>query len=125
MSDEVVETFARIARANMKDYAKWGASGGTLKDSEVIPDEVAICIQEVSQGPNGVRFKLHSKVDALTALAKHLHLFEDEESRRQTRPIQINIIEGAQPRVVNGEDGEFPEPTNRQGDRRIEIRLPE
>ncbi len=124
-ADEVVEAFSRIARANMKDYAQWGSSGVTLRDSKVIPDELAACVQEISEGPNGVRFKLHSKAEALTALAKYFNLFEDPDTRRQTRAVTINIIEGRQgPKVINGEDQEPPPPERGEG-RRIEIRLPE
>ncbi len=124
-ADEVVEAFSRIARANMKDYAEWGSSGVTLRDSKAIPDELAACVQEISEGPNGVRFKLHSKAEALTALAKYFNLFEDPDTRRQTRAVTINIIEGRQgPKVINGEDEEPPPPEPGDG-RRIEIRLPE
>ena len=124
-ADEVVEAFSRIARANMKDYAEWGSSGVTLRDSKAIPDEFAACVQEISEGPNGVRFKLHSKAEALTALAKYFNLFEDPETRRQTRSVTINIIEGkASPKVINGEDDEPPPPDPGDG-RRIEIRLPD
>lgn len=80
-ADEVLLSLARIARANMQDYAEWGPNGVTLKDSASMPAAAAACVAEVSQSVTQaggrISFKLHDKVKALELLGKHLGLFLD------------------------------------------------
>ncbi len=48
-------------------------------DSTEIPPALRAAVSDVQQTANGVRIKLHSKIQALDALAKHLGLFREEE----------------------------------------------
>ncbi len=84
-ADRVIEEYAKIAFANMADYAAVGPALETLT-----PNQTA-AIAEVSQTANGaVRIKLHDKKSALDSLAKHLGLFIDrhELTGRDGTPLQ-------------------------------------
>ena len=51
----------------------------TLRDSADVPPAMRAAVSEVRQTASGISVKLHSKVAALDALAKHLGLFREEE----------------------------------------------
>ena len=80
----VVEEYARIAFADMRHFAEVGPDGVTLKSSAEWADADAAAVSEVgetvSKEGGSLRFKLHNKVAALDALAKHLRMFGDEPS---------------------------------------------
>ena len=79
--EQVVAEFKRIAFANPRLIASWNADGVTLHDSEGLSDDAAAAIAEVSETPTKIgkamRFRLHDKVAALTALGRHLGMFVD------------------------------------------------
>lgn len=75
-ADDVLEELRKVAFSRITDYVKFGPSGIVLKSSDEMPDDVAACVQMVSEtvtrDGGTVNFKLHSKVDALKTLLQHL-----------------------------------------------------
>ena len=81
----------------MRDFAEWNKTKVELKDSKTLTREQAMCVSELHQTvtENGgtIRFKLHNKVDALTALAKHLGMFPTRVEQGVVQvPVQFNIV---------------------------------
>lgn len=76
--DRVLKEFARIAFSNMRDFARWGASGVDFKEAEEISEDDAACIKEINETTDehggSLKIKLHDKHPALVWLAKHLGL---------------------------------------------------
>jgi phage terminase small subunit len=75
-ADRVLEELARIAFADIRDFATWTEEGVTLHAPDAIPDDAAAAIAEISQRGGAPRIRLHDKKAALLALARHLGLFE-------------------------------------------------
>ncbi len=79
-AERVIAEYVKLASSRITDYLTFRSGGVTLLNSEQIAGHRLDAIAEVSEvlgkeGYRGVRFKLHSKVDALDALGKHLGLF--------------------------------------------------
>jgi phage terminase small subunit len=98
--DRVVLELARLAFADMRDFATWGEGGVRLRPSEELTEEQAACVSEIVETPGkGVRVKLHGKTQALAALARHLGATEgrkakgaagnDDEPADGTRPVTV------------------------------------
>ena len=83
VADQVVRELARVAFSDMRCFAKWGPTGVTLLSSDQLSDDAAACVAEVSQtisvGGGSIRFKLHSKPQALQQLGNHLGIFKDRD----------------------------------------------
>ncbi len=76
-ADRVLEEYARIAFADIRNYADWNKKGVTLRAPDELSDDDAAAVAEVTPGAGGgARLKLHDKKVALNALARHLGLFE-------------------------------------------------
>lgn len=85
----VIEEYKKIAFTDMRNYAMWGPAGVKLMDSKLLTSDEAACIAEVSESTTGgsIKFKLHNKIAALDALAKHLGLFDPPmEAEGQINP---------------------------------------
>lgn len=96
-ADKVIREYARIAFANMRTYLKFGPDGVEIADSETLSDDDMAAVAEVTQtvtecGRN-IKFKLHSKTEALRDLGRHLALFVDrnEHTGKGGGPIIIDI----------------------------------
>lgn len=80
-ADQVVAELAKVAFSRMGDFVTWGPGGVTLRDSASLSPDAAACVAEVSettsQGGGSLKFKLHSKTQALELLGRHLGLFKD------------------------------------------------
>jgi phage terminase small subunit len=80
--ERVIAELALIAFSDMYDYVTWGPEGVTLRDSQTLDARARRVVGEVSQtitlAGGTVKFKLHSKVDALDKLARHLDLYGDK-----------------------------------------------
>ena len=91
-AERVLREYARIAFADSRQIMSWGPDGVTLRDSTELTDDEAAAVAEVAEtlgtdkGGGSIRLKTHSKIAALEALAKHLHLFPDQviDQRQQT-----------------------------------------
>ncbi len=118
-ADRVLEEFARIAFADIRDYATWGPDGVSLRAADEIADGDSAAIVEVSVSSRGKtpRLKLHDKKAALNALARHLGLFDapppsagattpgDETARLRAKLMErIAALAAAPEKPGNGED---------------------
>ena len=74
--ERILEGYRRIAFGDMRSVMEWNSSGITLKDSEVLNDEDAAMIAEISevttQLGGTVRIKMHDKLRALEGIRKLL-----------------------------------------------------
>lgn len=71
------------------------APGATvkLKALEDMPEELLPAIAEISETRDGIRIKLHNKLDALDKLARLLRLYDAEnESSKSTTIENLNVI---------------------------------
>jgi phage terminase small subunit len=97
-ADRVIEEYARIAFADLRDFLDWGPNGVTLRAKEHLSDWQAGAIADIEPpGANGkgARLRLHDKKAALDALARHLGLF-----RPTDQPAEGPTIDGRDPREV-------------------------
>lgn len=82
-AERVLKEYAKIAFAEMSDFANWNGKTIKLKDSKELTSEQRAAVAEVTQTQSGLKVKLHDKKGALDSLARHLGLFVDK--------IQINL----------------------------------
>ncbi|MGH7035838.1 MAG: terminase small subunit [Stellaceae bacterium] len=97
-ADRVIEEYARIAFADLRDFLDWGPKGVTLRAKEHLNDWQAGAVADIEPpGANGkgARLRLHDKKAALDALARHLGLF-----RPNDQPSEEPTIGGRDPRAV-------------------------
>lgn len=82
-ADRVIAEIAKIAFADPRKVMTWGPGGVELKDSETLTDADAAIVSEVSesisQSGSSIKVKLHSKLDALEKLAKHIGVYESDK----------------------------------------------
>lgn len=96
--DRVLAELARVAYADMRDFAEWGPEGVTLKPSAQLSEDAALAVAEVSQretkGGRQVTFKLHDKLGALIQLGRHLGMFTDkaELSTKDGQPLAVQQV---------------------------------
>ena len=98
-AERVLGELSRVAYSDMRDYAEWGPDGVRLKPSDGLSDLHAAAVAEVSETTSkdggSLKFKLHDKLGALTALAKHLRLLDGAGIDDLGRPLAIQINIGA------------------------------
>ena len=75
----VIDQLRQVASSNMSNVAEWDGASVTLKDSEDLPSDITAAVAEVSQTKEGVKIKLHSKLDALTKLGQKHGLFIERQ----------------------------------------------
>ena len=100
-ADRVVQEYARVAFANMGDYLTFGPDGPVVRDLATLTPGQCAAIREVAQAHtgsgNGVRIRLHDKLAALAALARHLGLNAPERlASKYTRADQISPLEAGE-----------------------------
>ena len=78
-TERLIEEYARIAFAEMGDFATWGPNGVKLKDSAELTEDQRRAVAEVWQTETGVRLKHHDKKGALDSLGKHLQMFVERK----------------------------------------------
>lgn len=86
--ERIAREYARIAFADLRDLVEWGPEGVNLRPSSELTDDQAAAVSEVSEtrGRNpSRRLKLHSKTEALDALARQLGMYPDK------REISLNL----------------------------------
>lgn len=77
--DRVLIEYGRMAFANLRDFADWGAKGLILREKSELTEADAAAIAEIRPGDSngkGGKIKLYDKKAALDALARHLGLFD-------------------------------------------------
>lgn len=90
--DRVVKELARIAFADVTDYAyvmqaiierdgvKVPVESAVIKETYDLTDDQRAAIASIKQGANGVEIKLHDKIKALELLGRHIGMFNDKLS---------------------------------------------
>lgn len=78
--DRVLQQLARIAFADVRELAQAGDDGVDVTSLKTLSDDLAAAIVELSVNGKTVRLKL-SRIEALKALARHLGLFDKNQSR--------------------------------------------
>jgi phage terminase small subunit len=84
--DRIVAEYVKIAFADAGDFFDWGPDGVRVKDkSDLTPEQRAV-ISEVSQtiteAGGTIRVKLHSKLDALEKLGRHLGAWKADNEQQ-------------------------------------------
>ena len=90
-TDSVVAELGRIAFSDIGDVASWGKRTVNLFDSATLEEDVRRAIAEVKAGKDGVKIKMHNKLQALDTLAKHLDF---EELRAKIDGIRKKLYDG-------------------------------
>lgn len=106
---DVVESLVRIATTDIRDFMTWDGNTMTIKSSDELTPEQAQCIESVTQHETQhvkyLKLKLHPKVKALDALAKHHNLFKQvmatkglmvvyQRPKTQAVPQDARVVEG-------------------------------
>jgi phage terminase small subunit len=78
-ADRVLEELARIAFADLSRLADWGPDGVRLKPANELREEDTAAVAFVSLGGRNKtqRIRMHNKISALVALARHMGLLRD------------------------------------------------
>ena len=80
-ADRVLEQFARIAFADIRQLAETDKKGLEVKSLAALSDDLAAAVVELSASDKGMRLRLQNRIEALNALARHLRLFDKNQSR--------------------------------------------
>jgi phage terminase small subunit len=101
--ERILREFARIAFAEIGDIADWDADGFVLKPKAEIAKDDRAAVQEIAlrggkKGPRA-RIRMHSKIQALDVLGKHLGLW-GTGARTIADQAGDKLIDGRDPREV-------------------------
>ena len=102
--EKILEELTRIAFGDLRKVVSWGPSGVIFKDSDTLPLDDALTIEEVSQGadtPNGrgaLKIKRASKIEALKLLGMEHGMFQKNAVGSKENPFTIS-----QPIVLSGD----------------------
>ncbi len=81
-AERVLAEYARVAFANMADYVRFGPDGVLVQPMDALTADQTAAIAEVSDSKTTrggvVRLKLHDKLAALNALARHVGLAQPD-----------------------------------------------
>lgn len=99
-TERVLREIARLAFADLREVMDWGPGGVSLRPSDKLSADAAAAIAEISETTNQtggtLKVKLHSKVEALEKLAKHLSLYAPETLKLVgddgEAPVRIEIV---------------------------------
>lgn len=79
-ADRVIAEIAKVAFADPRNVMTWGPGGVRLIDSATLSEIDVAMIAEVSEtrseSGGSLKVKLHSKLDALEKLAKHVGIYD-------------------------------------------------
>jgi phage terminase small subunit len=92
--ERVLQELALIAFSNPRAAMSWGPDGVVLRDSAELTDQEAALISEVAETKDGLRVKLHSKLDALGKIGQHLGMFKErvEHTGKDGGPIETKDV---------------------------------
>lgn len=83
LRDQVINELKLIAFSKISDFVEWKTGNVKLVDSSKLTETQRACVSEVSQtvteSGGSIRFKLHSKIDALDKLCRHLGLYAPQK----------------------------------------------
>lgn len=99
-ADAVVLELARLAFADVRKVATWGAGTVALVDSVALDDDTAAAVVEVSAGKHGPKLKLASKLQALDRLQRHLEARQRAEAGKGDDGSIAAVLEAGRARVA-------------------------
>ena len=93
-ANRVVAELAKLAFSDLTDIVKVDGNVITLKSIDVLTPAQRASISEISNTNAGLRVKMHSKIQALELLGKHLKLFTErhEHLGENSRPVPITVV---------------------------------
>lgn len=101
-ADKVVQELAKIAFADLKDYARWDETGVEILNSEDVDGTVLAEVSETVNYqifPNGgesekrqKKIKPHDKMKALELLGRHLAMFTDKQQVENITPTFVEDV---------------------------------
>lgn len=71
-ADAILNELKVIAFSNIKDFVSWTKSSITVKPLKEMDPALLPAISEISDTANGIKLKLHNKLDALERLHKYV-----------------------------------------------------
>lgn len=81
-ADRVLAEYAKIAFSKLGDAVAWGPAGIVIVESSNLDDDTMACVKEVSESISAsgstTSIKMHDKIAALNAIARHLGMFDDK-----------------------------------------------
>lgn len=94
--ERITEEMAKIAFANVDDYATWDNDGVAVKSSSDLTDATKAAISEVSETRNEktgttVKVKAYDKLAALTTLAKTLGMMVEKVEHKHMAAVKFII----------------------------------
>lgn len=110
-ADRVLRELGKIAFADMRNIAGWDPDAGvTYHPSELLEDDVAAAISEVSNKKtdsyskdgdlrstrHDIKVRLHDKTRALELIGKHLGMFKADEAQDQSQVLAkvLDVLAG-------------------------------
>ncbi|MBK8199220.1 MAG: terminase small subunit [Acidobacteria bacterium] len=98
-AERVIQEYAKIAFARPDDVIRWEDGKLVLTDIDDLDDDTLASIAEVTRTVSGeIRVKFHDKAKALEALARHLDLFAQDNTRRN---INLTAEEAAKAQAMD------------------------
>jgi phage terminase small subunit len=98
-ADRVLQEYAHIAFADLRNFFDWGPKGVALRPKAALSDADAAALAGVelpASNGRGAKLRFHDKKAALDALARHLGLF-----KAGNREKEVDLaIDGKDPREV-------------------------
>jgi phage terminase small subunit len=98
-ADRVLQEYARIAFADLRNFFDWGPENVALRPKAALSDADAAALAGIelpATNGRGAKLRFHDKKAALDALARHLGLFETANRKKEGD----FAIDGKDPREV-------------------------
>ena len=77
--EKVLIEIGKIAFASMSDFVSWSNDGVKIKDSKMLSEELASCVQNITISPTGaMKITLYDKKPALELLSRHFGMLKDK-----------------------------------------------
>ncbi len=89
--ERVINELIKIAFSDISDFVIWDKGKVILNFSEKISKDKTAAISEVKKTQSGVSIKLHSKIDALDKLCKHLGLYKDPIAEALANRLKVDL----------------------------------
>lgn len=98
-AERVLEEYARIAFSDMGDFAAWDSDGVTFMPSSHVDTRVVAEVKETPMkgGGKALGIKLHDKVGALNAVAKHLGMLPDKVDQSGSVTVKVEYVNSPEP----------------------------
>jgi phage terminase small subunit len=101
--DRLAKEYARIGYGDITDVLSFNGKRVKLKDSAQLGPDITAAISEVRQTKDGIVIKMHNKVAALDALARHKGMFKENIDLKITVSLADLVNQSyEEPKLVEG-----------------------